>query len=235
MNGWAEEIDTLLQIKRPCFNRATDYFGFHRYWGKNTWTPTVGYSPIHEGVDYSASPHAEIVAPIDCVAWGDYNRRDDRIPEAVGSYVMMRPIRADGEVSKYIALYFFHCEPTPGKWVEYKQDEVMTHHAGHGIGAPHLHFAIAVAETLGKELVARGILQEDGVQEKEWRLKAKFAKLDEADAMRSIRTQVRNWQMRGIYKDYFIRMGLPQYRKSQYSKVGSGLTYMVDPTLFVGK
>jgi hypothetical protein len=224
-----------MSIKRPCFNRTTDYFGFHRHWGKNTWHPDAGYSPIHEGVDYSAAPHSDIVAPVDCVAWGDYNRRDDRIPEAVGSYVMMRPIRSDGEISKYIALYFFHCKATPNRWTEYKQDAVMTQHAGHGIGAPHLHFSIAVAEGLGKELIARGILQEEGVKQKEWELKAKFAKIDERKALQNIRHQVNIWAIRGVYKDYFIRVGLPQYRKSQYSDVGIGLTYMIDPTLFVGQ
>lgn len=235
MNGWEHEIDTLLQLKRPTPNRVTDYFGFHRRWGEKTWNPNAGYSPVHAGVDYSARPLADIVAPIDCLAWGDINRRDPTVPESVGSYVMMRPILSTGEPSKYIALYFFHCEPTAPRWQEYKQDEVMTQHAGHGIGAPHLHFEVVVAEGLGKELVTRGILQEDGVKQREWQLKAKFAKIDEREALQSIRHQVNTWAIRGIYKDYFVRVGLPQYRKSQYSNVGTGLTYVIDPAIIVGQ
>jgi protocatechuate 3,4-dioxygenase beta subunit len=111
----------------------------------------------------------------------------------------------------------------------------MTKHAGYGIGAPHLHFEVVVAEGLGKELVTRGILQEEGVKQKEWKLKAKFANIAEREALQSIRHQVNTWAIRGVYKDYMIKVGAPQYKKSIYSKVGIGLTYIIDPTLFVGQ
>lgn len=228
MNGFHQDIDVLLSLQSPTNNRITDYFGYHRHWGKRTWTPDAGYAPIHAGIDYSAMPNRYISAPCDCLAWGD------KIAGPVGSYIMMRPILADGSESKYIALYFFHCEPTPRLWGRYTKGDAITTQAGYGIGQDHLHFEIVLAKPLGQELVSMGILHEDWITLKQWHIKAAMSGLNKQRSILAVQKQMQDWQIRGMYNDYYIRATLPEYRKSQYSEVGNyGAAYVVDPTLFI--
>lgn len=230
MNGYHKDIDTLLGLTRPTPNRVTDYFGAGRLWGNRYWHPDARYSPIHGGVDYTARGDASIVAPCDVLAWGDYR------PGDVGSYIMMRPINEGGEPSKHIALYFLHCEPTPTKWLQFDKGMPMTRQAGHGIGAPHLHFEVVVSHSLGKELESRGIIHPDWVSLKDWRNKALVAGIDDDKALARVREQMNRWQIRGMYHDYMTRAAVPHYRQSQYSNVGKhGAAYFLDATLFVGE
>lgn len=216
------EIAALQTLQRPTSNPVTDPFGYYRVWGGSGWTHSKLYSPIHAGQDYSARPESVIAAPCDGWAYGEY------MTGSIGSYTMFRPITPRGP-SEHIALYFIHCRPTAKEWTQYQTGDPLTVHAGYGIGAPHLHYEIAVTEQFGRVLELEKILNPAHVTLRDWRLKAKEAGLPARRVLQRISDQMKAWGIQRVCYDYIVRESLPKYKRSQHYEVGNGPTWILDP------
>lgn len=218
------EIDALLALKRPTQNLITDAFGVHRHWGNGGWSPDAGYSPVHLGTaDYSARPDRGIVAPGAGMVYGE------SVDGPVGSCTSFRPRLADGTISTQILVYLIHCEPTASRWESVEAGQTITHHAGHGIGAPHLHFEVVVTPDLAKSLQHHGLLSRHAVT-REWiAFRARSIGLNDHRVLENVEQRLRSWCVTALYHDAIVLRGpLPRYKRSQYSEVGRGLTWVVD-------
>lgn len=212
------ELETLKKIRLPTHNRTTDHFGILRKWGRHDWHPGCGYSPVHAGVDFSERDDEKIYMAIDGKIWGEI------INGSVGSYCMIIP-----ENSFNVALYFFHCEPTETEWRQAYSGEHITNHAGYGIGAPHLHFELCVTESVGRILKEKNILRPIHRLENYVIEKARNAHINSIDAAKAVDNQIKTWGITEIGENYFVRDSLPEYKKSRYSEIGRGMTYVIDP------
>jgi hypothetical protein len=213
-------IKELFNAAAPTGNPVTDTFGVFRHWGNDGgWTPSAEYSPVHTGVDYSSKPESKILMPVDGFVWGE------KIAGMVGSFCLMRPEHSD----QYL-FTFFHCEPTGSLWKHYKKGDEITTQAGYGIGAPHLHEELALTHSLGSHLRHRGILR--GIN---WRdvVEKRCDELGfgKSEVLVRIRSMMASRGIVDIGENYIVLNGLPDYRKSKHSKVGTGLTYLVDPRI----
>ena len=218
------EVDALLALKRPTDNPMTDAFGAHRHWGNGGWTLDAWYSPIHLGTaDYSASSDKNITAPGTGVVYGEL------IDGPVGACTSYRPLLADGTISRRIIVYLIHCEPTLPRWAVVNAGDVITHHAGHGIGAPHLHYEIVITPELAKSLQHHGLLSHHAVTREWLEFRARSCGLDSVQALNAIDKQIERWGVTALYHDAIVLRGpLPRYKRSQYSEVGRGLTWVID-------
>ena len=218
------EIDALLALKRPTTNRMTDAFGVHRDWGGSGWLPVSEYSPVHLGTaDYSARTDPDIVAPGPGMVYGEM------VDGPVGSCTSFRPRLSGGDISKDILIYLIHCEPTVSRWAPVEEGEVITRNAGHGIGAPHLHFEVAVTPELAKALQHQGLLSHHAVTREWLSFRARSSGLDDHRTMESVDAQLRRWGVTALYHDAIVLRGpLPSYKRSRYSDVGRGLTWVID-------
>jgi murein DD-endopeptidase MepM/ murein hydrolase activator NlpD len=212
-----KDLDILKKLITPTENKITDKFGLDRDWGSNGWTPKCGYSPMHMGVDFSARPVANIQMPINGKVWGEFRA----FP--VGSYCLLLP-----EGTENISLIFFHCDPTNPRWVEYKQGDNITKQAGHGIGAPHLHYEVMITEELGKYLLSSEILSPlPNLKEVVYK-KAEQANINKQEAMAECLKQTYDFGINEVGYNYFIQKDIPSYKKSKFSNVGKGNTFIID-------
>ena len=218
-----ETLKELSNVTLPTSNPLTDSFGLGRLWGGTGWHPESEYSPVHTGVDFSARPSSDVRMAMKGKIWGDF------VPGMVGSYCMMLP-----ETSEEFAAYFFHCEPTAPIWVAKNKDDVVTHMAGYGIGAPHLHFELAITNKVGHYLMSNKILRKF-----DWRafaaMKAQKAGFNVDVVLQRIQKQMQERGILDIGENYVLVYGLPAYRKSTNSHVGNGMTFLVDPFTVIDK
>ena len=222
-----DDLDTLLSIRTPTTNVTTDNFGFKRLWSESTWNPDSVYSPIHAGIDFSARPDSVVRAPCDILAWGAL------VESPIGSYIMMRPSLGGFPPSNHIAMYFFHCDPTDPTWMSVPGGTPLTYHAGHGIGAPHLHFEIAVSPEFGRYLLKEGILTDKAVTYHEMVNKARQAGIDETKAIERVETQKSTWGITRLCYSHMIVAGLPYYKQSQHLPFTEGPVWLIDPQIFL--
>lgn len=216
----AEQI--LLSALSPTKNRVTDKFGMYREWGGNGWFPSSAYSPIHTGVDYSALPEENIVSPIDGEVWGEL------VPGSVGSMTMIR-----SKASKDFVFYLLHCNPTQSQWDLAFRGNVVTKHAGHGIGAPHLHLELAITEKLACSLNDGHFLEPIDWKEV-MHARAEEAGLNPEEVYKRVKLTMRERGILEIGKNYVKVRTVPMYRMSRYLDIGIiGETYFVDPTVFI--
>ena len=208
-------------LREPTTNRVTDLFGIDRYWDSEDWHPGAPYSPIHAGRDYSASPDPNVYAPCDAWVYGE------TVGGSIGSIMYLLPI-VDGESDRGMMITLMHCEPGPSQWREVARGDVISQMAGHGIGAPHLHYEIDVTYARFEQLRVPKI----PVRDTTIRGKAARCRLNVADVMREVRDQKKRWGIEALYHAAIIRSSLPAYRHSQYSDVGKGRTAVVDPGMF---
>lgn len=210
-------IKDLFQAAPPTKNPLTDGFGLFRDWGTGGWSPSEEYSPVHTGIDYSAKPDQAIVSPIDGYVWGE------KIAGMVGSYCIIRPDHSD-----QFLFTFFHCEPTGAEWRKVKKGFYVTHQAGYGIGAPHLHFELATTHSMGSHLRHRGVLKHIN-----WRAVVEKRCAELGFNLDTVLARVRTFMAsRGVIdigENYVVVSGLPDYRRTKHSRVGIGPTYLMDP------
>ena len=217
------DIKALQSIIAPTKNPVTDGFGIFRHWGIDTWHPDRKYSPVHAGIDFSALPEDRIAMPVKGEVWGERSRNP-----SIGSYCMILPER-----SAEVALYFYHCEPTGDRWRSFDRGEDVTVHAGHGIGAPHLHFEVNVTDEIGRQLLSDGILRPiNNLAVDVWG-RARDAGISPADTLRRVRRQMESWGILEIGENYMIRQWLPEERRSRKSNIGKGPTWVIDPRVFM--
>lgn len=218
------EIDALLSLKRPTGNHLTDAFGIHRHWGNGGWNPDKEYSPVHLGTaDYSAHPAAAVSAPGSGLVYGEF------VDGPVGSCTSFRPRLADGSITTRILVYLIHCEPTASNWEPVEAGQAITHHAGHGIGAPHLHVEVVMTPDLARSLQHQGLLSRHAVTREWLAFRARSSGLNDRRVLERVNDRLRAWGVTALYHDAIVLRGpLPRYKRSQYSDVGRGLTWVVD-------
>ena len=221
-----EAVEVLQNLTPVSPNDLTDAFGIYRHWGPRTWHPHAGYSPIHAGIDYSAQGDEHIYAPCDAYAYG-------QMPGGpVGSALYLRPVVA-GEALDNVMITMFHCEPGPPQWREVAAGDVLTTHASHGIGAAHLHYEIDVTYDLYRKLVDVGLIRPRTVSEHTIRGRAARRKLDPGAVVEAVNAQRARWGIERLEHDAIVRTALPEYRQSQYSRVGRETTVVINPRRFV--
>lgn len=212
----------------PTPNRVTDPFGVWRVWGGTGWNPNAKYSPIHWGTDFSGKGVDQIVAPVSGQAWGE------KIPGAIGSCISVIP-HLDGEPVRDIIMYLIHCEPTASRWSSCNARSSLTSHAGYGIGAPHLHWEVALTPRLARALQDVKLLQAHAIDRAWWKHKSDNAGLDHGDVDPCLRSQMASHGIVKVYNDAIVRDGLPAYKRSRFSDVGEGETWVVDIMQILGR
>jgi len=218
-----DALHILSSLRRPTNNPTTDAFGIDRCWGRRCWSPDAGYSPIHGGIDYSASPDPVVYMPCDGWTFGQW------VGGAIGSAVWIRPTLGEDAVDN-VMLVLFHCEPTADEWLYCRAGDPITQHAGHGVGEPHLHLEANVTPEVTEAMIAEGMLIDREVSRHTIRGKAARKRIDPDAAEGAVADQQSRWGMRWIGYDYLIRERLPGYRHSQYSRVGKGETHVINLT-----
>jgi hypothetical protein len=225
----------LRSLLSPTDNPLTDDFGAYRDWGATDpytkrpgWTHDAGYRPIHYGVDFSARPHAQIVAPCDGQAYGLMSR--DR---AIGALTLFIPHR-DGRPIDDAIIYLIHCEPTASRWETYKRGQALTQHAGHGIGYPHLHLEVAVSMAVYADLTAEGVLEPWPVSDDEMAARAKLSGLHVWRTLAAVRAQFESDRIDDISRDAIIRSVMPKEKQSRFSRVGREMYAVVNPLKLIG-
>ena len=214
----------------PTPNRVTDPFGVWRIWGEDMgWNPNSKYSPIHWGTDFSGRGGVDqIIAPVSGLAWGDL------VPGAIGSCISVIP-HLDGEPVRDIIMYLIHCEPTASEWTACNARTTLTQHAGHGIGAPHLHWEVALTPRLARALQDVHLLQVQTIERSWWKYKSENSGLDHGYVEHRLRSQMVSHHITAIYNDAIVRDGLPAYKRSGFSDVGVGETWIVDIMQILGR
>lgn len=227
MSSAKDALHVLTRLSRPTTNRVTDEFGFDRRWGGSSgWTPDSRYAPIHAGIDYSAEPDPVVFAPCRGLVYGHSPGGP------VGTAIYIRPMIGADPLDNVI-LTLFHCTPTPAEWQEIEAGDELTMHAGNGIGEPHLHFEIDVAADVYDALATMGLIRTQEVRRTTVRGKAARRKLDADRVEKAVAEQAARWGIERLEMDTIIRAGLPEYRHSQYSRVGKERTAVINPGRFL--
>lgn len=223
MSSCLEAIHVLQTLQRPTTNPRTDQFGAFRRWGYSRgWRPQAGYSPIHGGVDFSAGPDPIIRTPANGHVWGMMR------PFPVGSCIIQRP-QWMGAILDNVMLVYMHCEPTEEEWVYASIGSPLTRHAGHGVGLPHLHFEVNVTEPVWEALVRMGTVDDTPVTDDDIRRRAAMHDLEPEAALERCHEQMRRWGISELLRDGIKTTSLPMYRRSRHSRVGTEITWRVNP------
>jgi hypothetical protein len=145
---------------------------------------------------------------------------------AVGSVILLLP-----EDNEEVMVVLMHCDPTASEWIPVERGGALSQHAGHGVGAPHLHLEINCTERAWRELsghVDTGTVTDEAILRR-----ASRAGLVPDKVLAAVRAQRRRWGITQLLEDGIETSGLPEYRHSRYSRVGKGTTYRVNPERFL--
>jgi hypothetical protein len=79
------------------------------------------------------------------------------------------------------------------------------------------------------------LLQAQVIDRSWWKYKSDNAGLDHGDVEPRLRSQMASHGIIEVYNDAIVRNGLPAYKRSRFSDVGEGETWVVDIMQILGR